>query len=117
MSHTNHPGEIQAPSEARTKRTRLGTRGWGVLRAAQQDQALDMLRSGMTQQATADQIGVSKNIIAGIWNRQGDPVAMRDAATLFARCDALHAQMDAVLAETLGVGKIVETPVVKAARR
>ncbi len=110
---------MKAPSEARTKRTRWGPRGWGTLSAAQQDQALTMMRSGMSQQATADQIGVTKNVIAGIWKRWGDPVRMPEfgPSTLFERCDALHAQMDAVLAETLGVGRIVLPPVIKQARR
>ncbi len=119
MSDTNHPDEIQAPSEASAKMGRWRTRGWGVLTAAQQDHAIEMLRGGMTQQAVANQIGVTKNTIAGIWRREGNPVHMPKfgPSTLFERCDARHARMDAVLAETLGVDRIVLPPVVKQTRR
>ena len=83
------------------------TRGYGKLNITQQGKALALLRSGVTQQAVAEQLGVSKNTIAGLWARRGEPVHRPDPTTLFERCDALHRKLDAVLAETVGVGRIV----------
>lgn len=44
--------------------------------------------------------------MAGLWHRQGEPECRVEPSTLFERCDALHARLDAVLAENVGVGRI-----------
>ncbi len=80
-------------------------RGSGALSSADQDRALDMLREGKTQVQVALRLGVTKNTIAGVWKRAGMGEARGpDPSTLLQRCAALHAKMDAVLAETRGVG-------------
>ena len=83
-------------------------RGFGVLSAEQQDEALGMIAGGARQTEVAKRFGVTKNVIAGLWSRHGDPTPLSEPSTLEERCAALHARMDAVLAETMGVGKIVE---------
>jgi hypothetical protein len=53
-------------------------------------------------------LGLTKNTIAGMAHR-GEWMARGPRSlptTVFQRCDALHAKLDAVLAETVGVGKI-----------
>jgi hypothetical protein len=78
---------------------------------------LALLDAGMTQQAAADHLGVTKNIIAGVWARAGLGSPHVEAKTTMAeRLDALHAQMDAVLAETMGVGRLPNEPPKKHAR-
>lgn len=72
-------------------------KGWGQLDLERQAEALALLRDGMSQKEVAARIGVTKNVIAGLWSRQGDPVATREPATLYDRCDALAARMDQVL--------------------
>jgi hypothetical protein len=63
----------------------------------------------MTQQAVADRLGVTKNTVAGIWARAGRGVSSR-VTTMSGRLDALHARMDAVRAETVGVGRMPNKP-------
>ena len=86
-------------------------RGLGQLSVAQQQAALGMLRDGMSQQRVADGFGVTKNTVAGLWHRQGEPEVLYEPSTLFERCDALHARLDAVLAKTAVGGKLTEEDV------
>ncbi|HXE51239.1 MAG TPA: hypothetical protein VN663_22870 [Ramlibacter sp.] len=86
------------------------SRGSGRLTVEQQEKALELLKDGMKQQAVAARFGVSKNVVAGIWSRFGEPESYRPPSTVFERMDALHAAMDAVLAETMGVGRVPNTP-------
>jgi hypothetical protein len=66
---------------------------------------LALLDTGMTQGAVADRLGITKNTVAGIRSRAGLCVpAGPPASTMAQRLDALHARMDAILAETRGVG-------------
>ena len=67
-----------------------------------------MLKSGATYQRAADRMGVSRNTVAGVWSRFGDPVPRHQPTTLGQRLDALHAKLDRVLAETRGGGRIPE---------
>jgi len=68
-----------------------------------------MLKAGATTQAAAKHFGVTKNIVAGIWARHGNPGTKGpEPTTLPQRLDALHKTLDRVLAETVGVGKIPE---------
>ena len=67
-----------------------------------------MLQSGEPQKAVAQAFGVTKNVIAGVWARHGEPGTRREPTTLHNRLDALHAQLNRVLAETAGVGRIAE---------
>ncbi len=87
-----------------------GILGSGTLDLERRALALALLRGGMKQKAVAAQLGVSKNTIAGIWARSGDPMPFASLAptTLSDRCDALVARMELVLAETRGVGVIRE---------
>ena len=82
----------------------------GALDAPAIEAALAMLESGLSQKAVARRFGVSKNTIAGLWHRHGSPQIMHPAKTTMAeRLEALHARLDAVLAATLGVGRIPES--------
>jgi DNA-binding transcriptional regulator LsrR (DeoR family) len=89
---------------------RYEKRGYGALDISKQQDALAMLRDGMTQQAVADRYGVSKNAIAGLWARQGEGVVREEPTTLYTRCAALHARLDAVLAVTVGIGIVPNEP-------
>jgi transposase-like protein len=67
------------------------------------------LRTGETQASVARSLGVTKNTIAGLWHRNGDPQLQSPAKTTMAeRLNALHQKLDAVLAATVGVGHIPE---------
>lgn len=77
-------------------------RGIGAFTVEQQAEVIDTLKSGLSQKQVAEHFGVSKNVVAGIWARFGDPGARREPTTLGQRLDALHTKMDRVLAETLG---------------
>ncbi len=91
--------------------TNYGPRiGFGALSIEQQQAALALLRSGMSQAQVARYHGVSKNVISGLWARQGDPVELREPTTLYTRCAALHEALDAVLAKTLCVPRIPNEP-------
>ncbi len=86
-------------------------RGKGKLGIAEQHHAIAMVKAGLSQKAVAAHYGVTKNTIAGIWSRHGSPEYKprgADPTTLWTRCDAMHAQLDAVLAANAGVGRIVE---------
>ena len=94
------------------------SRGYGTLDLAAQEHALLMLRAGRSQAEVARHLNVTKNIVAGIWARHGDPqIPGPDPSTLFGRLGALHANMDIVLAENLGVGRVPDVPRVRVARR
>ena len=98
-----------------------GKLGLKTLSVEQQNRVLEMLRSGETQDAVANRLGVTKNTIAGVWHRRGEPVHQSgiEPTTLYDRCDAMHAKLDAVLAATMGVGRIPEperTPLRSAGR-
>ena len=67
-----------------------------------------MVKSGATYQRAADRMGVSRNTVAGVWARHGDPVPRHQPTTLWERMDALHNKLDRVLRETTGVGRIPE---------
>lgn len=72
---------------------------------------LALLDEGMSQQKAADRLGVTKNTVAGIGARAGRCLPRNGAATtMLERLDALHARMDAVLAETVGIGRVPDTP-------
>ena len=77
----------------------------GALDAPAIHAALAMLKSGLSQKEVARRLGVSKNTIAGLWHRHGSPKGPAKT-TMAERLDALHARLDAVLAATLGVGRI-----------
>ena len=77
----------------------------GALDAPAIHAALAMLESGLSQKEVARRLGVSKNTIAGLWHRHGSPKGPAKT-TMAERLDALHARLDAVLAATLGVGRI-----------
>ena len=84
-------------------------RGSGALSVDQQDEAIALIAGGLSQKQVATRYGVTKNVIASLWYRLGDPQPRpSDATTMFERLDALHARMNAVLAETIGVGRIKE---------
>ncbi len=85
-------------------------RGFGALSIEQQQAVLALLRSGMSQAQVARYHGVSKNVIAGLWARQGDGAARKEPTTLYTRCAALHEALDAVLAQTLCVPRIPNEP-------
>lgn len=90
-------------------------RGQRSLTVAQQTDALEMLRAGKSQEATARRFHVTKNVIAGLWHRQGEPESNGpEPTTLFDRCDALHAKFDAVVK---AIGTVPRVPnVVKMGR-
>jgi len=83
-------------------------RGSGALTVEQQTRVIEMLKSGASQKAVAERLGVSKNTVAGVWARYGEPGSRRVPTTLYTRLDALHETLDRVLAETRGVGRIPE---------
>jgi hypothetical protein len=76
----------------------------------QQSRALALLHRGTPQSVVALALGVTKNVVAGLWARRGSPVSTIPASTLHTRCDALDAAMDAVLRETLAVPRIPNAP-------
>ena len=80
-------------------------RGDGALSVDRQEEVIQMLQSGAPQKAVAQAFGVTKNVIAGVWARHGE---RREPTTLHNRLDALHDQLDRVIAETAGVGRITE---------
>ncbi len=84
-------------------------RGTGALSVKQQQAALALLRSGMSQLQVARYHGVSKNVIAGLWARQGEGKG-EGPTTLYMRCAALHEALNAVLAKTLCVPRIPNEP-------
>jgi transposase len=69
---------------------------------------IEMLKSGARQKEVAARYGVSKNTVAGVWARHGNPGTRREPTTLGQRLDALHERLDRVLAETRGIGRIPE---------
>ena len=73
---------------------------------------LAILDSGVSQQRIANDLGVTKNVIAGIWARSGRGVNRMPFAktTMADRLDALHVNLDAVLAVTRGVGRLPPEP-------
>ncbi len=81
----------------------------------QSDAVLDLLDQGLTQVEVARQLGLTKNAVAGIWARHGNPLP-RASSTLYERCDALKRRLDAVLAETRGIGRVPHTPKLKVVR-
>ena len=81
-------------------------RGLGALTVERQDEVLGLLAAGRSQGWVARRYEVSKNVIAGIWRRHGEPVRQREATTLYERCDRLHAACDGVLRATAGVGRV-----------
>lgn len=83
-------------------------RGIGALSVKQQEEVIDMLRSGAGQKEIAELFGVSKNVIVGVWARHGEPQHRREPTSIGQRLDALHAQLDRVLAETRDVGRMPE---------
>ena len=83
-------------------------RGSGALSVEQQEEALTLLYGGLSQRQAGAHFGVSKNVIAGIWARSGNTSDGRAPTTVFDRLSALHTRMDAVLAVTVGVGRIKE---------
>lgn len=86
-------------------------RGYGALTVEQMVSAIGMLRAGLSQSAVGAHFGVTKNTIAGIWRCRGNGEARGpEPTTMSDRLDALHARMDAVLAVTLGVGRVPEPP-------
>ena len=64
-----------------------------------------MLKKGASQSAVAAILGVTKNTIAGIWRRHGEP-ATPYPTTLWTRCAAMEARLAAVIAENDGIGRI-----------
>ena len=80
-------------------------RGTGRLSVEQQERALAMIEAGLTSGAVARAFGVTRNVIAGIRARHGGT----PKTTMDERLDALHERLDAVLAATLGVGRIPES--------
>jgi hypothetical protein len=74
----------------------------------------ELYAAGMTTNDIAEQFDLTKNAIIGIINRHHpDLVETKDdrpVRNVFDRCDALHARMDAVLAETRGIGRIANVP-------
>ena len=77
-------------------------RGTGQLSVEQQERALAMIEAGLTSGTVARAFGVTRNVIAGIRARHGGT----PKTTMAERLDTLHARLDAVLAATLGVGRI-----------
>lgn len=78
----------------------MAKRGSGQLTLDQQAEALALLRGGIQQAAVALRFGVTKNVIAGLWSRQGEPASTHEPTTLYERCDALKVRMDHVLKDT-----------------
>jgi hypothetical protein len=106
MSLSKDAQQIQAPK-------RGCVRGSGALHPVEQEIALDMLRAGTSQRVVAEAFGVTKNTIAGIWARHGEPQIIGtypEPTTLPQRLDALNAKLDRVLAETRGVGILAPEP-------
>ncbi len=105
MSDTDTSGQIQARKPGKG-------RGCGVLNPAAEARALDMVRAGKSQLEVARELGVTKNTIAGLWNRHGEPKAAgAEPSTLVGRLDALHAKLDRVLAENpTGLGMVRAEP-------
>ena len=83
-------------------------RGSGALTVEQQTRVIEMLKSGSGQREVAQHFEVSKNVVAGVWARHGNPGTRREPTTLGQRLDALHEKLDRVLAETRGIGRIPE---------
>ena len=80
-------------------------RGFGQLGIAEQERAIAMLKAGANFSQAAILFGVTRNTIAGIWQRHGEP-ATPYPSTLWTRCAALEARLAAVIAENDGVGRI-----------
>lgn len=83
-------------------------RGGGVLSLRDIDRVLAALREGASQLDVALRFGVTKNVVAGVWARFGDPSHV--VRTMANRLDALHAALDQVLADTRGVGRVPNEP-------
>ncbi len=81
-------------------------RGCGQLGIAEQERALKLLRGGAGRREVATLYGVTKDTIAGLWRRHGEPATEPEPSTVWTRCDAMHARLDSVLAENVGVGRI-----------
>jgi hypothetical protein len=81
----------------------------------QADEVLDLLDQGLTQTEVGLRLGLTKNAVAGIWARHGDPLP-RESTTIYERCDALNQRLDAVLAETRGIGRVPNAPKMKVVR-
>ena len=73
---------------------------------------LELLDSGLTQGQVAQKLGITKNTVAGIWRRadRGVPGTHPARTTMLQRLDAMHAKLDRVLAENVGVGRMPEEP-------
>jgi transposase len=88
--------------------TPRSVRGCGALNAEQQARVLRLLKSGASQADVARIFGVSKNTVAGVSRRYGKHVPQREATTLGDRLAVLHSELDRVLSETVGIGKLME---------
>jgi len=84
----------------------------------QKAEARQMWEGGATADTIAKRFSVTKNAVSGmahrgLWLPHGKVSSYRyghESTTLFDRCDALHAKLDAVLAENLGVGRVPNLP-------
>ena len=81
-------------------------RGDGALSVEEQLRVIEMIKSGAAFKTAGEHFGVSRNVVAGVWARFGEPGS--EPTTLHTRLDALHAKLDKVLAETRHVGRIAE---------
>lgn len=70
---------------------------------------LCLLDGGLTQGQVGQKLGISKNVVSGIWARAGRGTPRRGKpSTMLDRIDAMHACLDHVLSENVGVGRIPE---------
>ena len=76
------------------------------------EQIIALRQEGLTMREIGDRLGVSKAVACGVIDRHApelkDPSLFRgpEPRTLYQRCDALHARMDAILAETKDIPRV-----------
>ena len=67
---------------------------------------LRLLDGGLTQGQVGQKLGISKNVVSGIWARAGRGTPRGNPHTMLDRLDAMHAVLDRVIAENVGIGRI-----------
>lgn len=88
---------------------------------AQKAKMRQLWDEGLTAAEIGERVGLSKNAVIGIGYRAGWPLRHASASkasqptTVFDRCDALDAKLDAVLAATADVPRV--PPILAAPRR
>lgn len=110
-----HHANYTMPPPKRVRKQRVDTpKGPGPFWSAENriERLCELWKTGMTTALMAVELGTTKNAIIGMRARLGlkerAPIGP-EPTTLFQRMDAIHANVDRVIAETWGVGRVPDS--------